>query len=75
MLAVTKGALYVCMKSSTLHTLYRAFTEAGGHWSTFVIWAKNTFTMGRSSPGVRVGMVVEYWRTPRGWRRYARKGI
>ena len=26
----------------------RAFREAGGHWSTFVIWAKNTFTMGRS---------------------------
>jgi DNA modification methylase len=48
MLAVTKGALYVCMSSSTLHTLHRAFTEAGGHWSTFVIWAKNTFTMGRS---------------------------
>ena len=24
------------------------FTEAGGHWSTFVIWAKNTFTLGRS---------------------------
>ena len=48
MLTVTKGALYVCMSSSTLHTLHRAFTEAGGHWSTFVIWAKNTFTMGRS---------------------------
>jgi len=24
------------------------FTEAGGHWSTFLIWAKNTFTMGRA---------------------------
>src|SRR5579885_2539275 len=48
MLAVTKGAIYICMSSSELHTLYRAFTEAGGHWSTFVIWAKNTFTMGRS---------------------------
>jgi len=48
MLAVTKGALYICMSSSELHTLYRAFTESGGHWSTFIIWAKNTFTMGRS---------------------------
>ncbi|MCL4783524.1 MAG: site-specific DNA-methyltransferase [Bryobacterales bacterium] len=48
LLAVTKGAIYICMSSSELHTLYRAFTEAGGHWSTFVIWAKNTFTMGRS---------------------------
>jgi DNA modification methylase len=47
-LAVSKGAVYICMSSSELHTLYKAFTEAGGHWSTFIIWAKNTFTMGRS---------------------------
>ena len=31
-----------------MHTLQKAFREAGGHWSTFVVWAKNTFTMGRS---------------------------
>jgi DNA modification methylase len=47
-LAVTKGAIYICMSSSELHTLEKAFREAGGHWSTFVIWAKNTFTLGRS---------------------------
>jgi hypothetical protein len=49
MLAVTKGAIYVCMSSSEIHTLQRVFREAGGHWSTFVVWAKNTFTMGRSN--------------------------
>ena len=48
LLSVTKGAIYICMSSSELHTLHKAFTEAGGHWSTFVIWAKNAFTMGRS---------------------------
>ena len=47
-LAVTKGAVYMCMSSSELHTLQSAFLEAGGHWSTFIIWAKNTFTLGRS---------------------------
>jgi DNA modification methylase len=47
-LAVTKGAIYVCMSSSELDTLQRAFREAGGKWSTFVIWAKHTFTLGRS---------------------------
>jgi DNA modification methylase len=47
-LTVTKGAVYVCMSSSELHTLQAAFSEAGGHWSTFVIWAKNRFTLGRS---------------------------
>jgi DNA modification methylase len=36
------------MSSSELHTLFQAFTEAGGHWSTFIIWAKNNFTLGRS---------------------------
>ena len=48
LLTVAKGAVYICMSSSELHTLEKAFREAGGHWSTFVIWAKNTFTMGRS---------------------------
>lgn len=48
LLAVCAGAVYICMSSSELHTLHRAFTEAGGHWSTFIIWAKNTFTLGRS---------------------------
>ena len=47
-LTVTKGAVYMCMSSSELDTLQKAFREAGGKWSTFVIWAKSTFTLGRS---------------------------
>ncbi len=46
--ASCKGAIYVAMSSSELDVLQSAFREAGGKWSTFVIWAKNTFTMGRS---------------------------
>ncbi len=48
MVKVCKGALYICMSSSELHTLHRAFADAGGKWSTFIIWGKNHFTMGRS---------------------------
>ena len=48
MLSVCKGAVYVCMSSSELDTLQSAFREAGGKWSTFLIWAKNTFTLGRA---------------------------
>jgi DNA modification methylase len=48
MLMFCKGAMYVCMSSSELHTLHAAFVKAGGKWSTFIIWAKNTFTMGRA---------------------------
>jgi DNA modification methylase len=47
-LSVTKGAIYICMSSSELDTLQKAFREAGGKWSTFVIWAKNAFTLGRA---------------------------
>lgn len=47
-LDMCKGACYVAMSSSELDTLRRAFIEAGGRWSTYIIWAKNHFTMGRS---------------------------
>jgi DNA modification methylase len=36
------------MGSSELDTLQAAFRAAGGHWSTFIIWAKHTFTLGQS---------------------------
>ena len=47
-MAHTRGAIYVAMSSSELDTLQAAFRATGGHWSTFIIWAKNTFTLGRS---------------------------
>ena len=48
LLMVTKGGCYVAMSSSELHTLQKAWLDAGGKWSTFIIWSKNTFTLGRS---------------------------
>ncbi len=48
MLARCSGAVYVAMSSSELDTLQSAFRAAGGKWSTFIIWAKNTFTLGRA---------------------------
>ena len=61
-LSVTKGGIYICMSSSELHTLYRAFTDAGGHWSTFVIWAKNHFTLGRSDYQRQYEPILYGWR-------------
>ncbi|HZV05587.1 MAG TPA: site-specific DNA-methyltransferase [Gemmataceae bacterium] len=61
-LAVTKGAVYICMSSSELHTLHTAFTEAGGHWSTFIIWAKNVFTMGRADYQRQYEPMLYGWR-------------
>ena len=61
-LRVTKGAVYMCMSSSELHTLQRAFTAAGGKWSTFVIWAKHTFTLGRADYQRQFEPILYGWR-------------
>jgi DNA modification methylase len=61
-LSVTKGAVYMCMSSSELHTLFKAFTDAGGHWSTFVVWAKHHFTLGRSDYQRMYEPILYGWR-------------
>jgi DNA modification methylase len=61
-LATTKGAVYISMSSSELHTLHQAFIDAGGHWSTFVIWAKHHFTMGRSDYQRQYEPILYGWR-------------
>lgn len=48
--------------SSELHTLQRAFIEAGGHWSTFLIWAKPAFTLGRSDYQRQYEPILYGWR-------------
>jgi DNA modification methylase len=67
-LAVTKGAVYVCMSSSELHALQRAFAAAGGKWSTFIIWAKHTFTLGRADYQRQYEPILYGW--PQGHDRY-----
>ena len=42
------GPHYICMSSSELDTLKRAYEESGGHWQSFIIWVKNTFTLSRA---------------------------
>jgi DNA modification methylase len=65
-LSVTKGACYICMSSSELHTLQKAFMTAGGKWSTFVIWAKHTFTLGRADYQRQYEPVLYGWREGQG---------
>ena len=61
-LTVTKGAVYVCMACAELDTLQKAFRQAGGHWSTFVIWAKNTFTLGRADYQRQYEAILYGWK-------------
>jgi DNA modification methylase len=61
-LQVTRGAVYVCMASAELHTLYSAFTRAGGHWSTFIIASKDRFTFGRSDYQRQYEAILYGWK-------------
>ena len=63
-----KGAIYICMSSSELHTLYNSFVESGGKWSSFIIWAKNTFTLGRSDYQRQYETILYGW--PQGAKHY-----
>ncbi len=62
LLEVTKGAVYIAMSSSELDTLQAAFRAAGGRWSTFIIWAKNTFTLGRADYQRQYEPILYGWR-------------
>ena len=44
----TKGGIYVCMGYSGINALRTAHEKAGGHFSTFIIWAKSSFTLGHA---------------------------
>lgn len=48
MMTYCEGAFYVFMSSSELVNLKEAFEEAGGHYQSIIVWAKNTFTLSRS---------------------------
>ena len=61
-LTSTDGAVYLAMSSSELHTLQKAFVTAGGHWSTFIIWAKDHFTLGRSDYQRQFEPILYGWR-------------
>jgi DNA modification methylase len=66
--AHTDGAVYICMSSSELRTLQAAFKSAGGHWSTFIIWAKDRFTLGRSDYQRQYEPILYGW--PEGVKRH-----
>jgi DNA modification methylase len=56
-----KGAEYICMSSSEIDTLKRAFTATGGHWQTFCVWVKNHFTLSRSDYQNTSEMILYGW--------------
>ncbi|MDP2431517.1 MAG: site-specific DNA-methyltransferase [Pseudomonadota bacterium] len=67
-LAHCQGAVYIAMSSSELDTLQSAFRAAGGKWSTFIIWAKNTFTLGHADYQRQFEPILYGW--PEGSKRH-----
>jgi DNA modification methylase len=47
-LAAVDGPVYICMSGKEWPLVSRVLAEEGGHWSTTIVWAKDTFTLGRS---------------------------
>ena len=62
LLAHCGGGIYVAMSSSELDVLQKAFRAAGGKWSTFIIWAKHTFTLGHADYQRQFEPILYGWR-------------
>lgn len=56
-----KGAYYVCMGNSQIHTLRNAFEQAGGHWQNYIIWVKNQFTITRGDYQHQYEVIMYGW--------------
>ncbi len=65
---VSSGPIYMCMSSGELHTLYSNFKKAGGVWSTYIIWSKHLFTLGRSDYQRQYEPILYGW--PQGGKHY-----
>ena len=48
LLAVTDGALYICMSAKELPLVSRVLAEEGAHWSDYIVWRKDRFVLGRA---------------------------
>ena len=46
MMQYCDSSFYICMGNKELRTLHTAFKATGGHFQSFLVWVKNTFTLG-----------------------------
>ena len=68
-LAVSKGAIYIFMSISEIGKLKDSFESNGGHWSTFIVWSKNHFALGRSDYQRQYEVALYGWKegSARNW--------
>ena len=58
---VCRGGIYICMSSTEMDSLKSAFEETGGHFQSFIIWVKNTFTLSRADFQSRYEPILYGW--------------
>ena len=56
------GAIYICMSCKELHNITKSFIEVGGHWSNYIIWKKNNFTLSRKDYNSKYEPILYGWR-------------
>jgi len=61
LMQVCNGVFYICIGNSQMHTLRNAFESQGGHWQTYIIWVKNTFTLSRSDYQHQYEVILYGW--------------
>lgn len=56
------GVFYVCMSCKEWATIMDLFQELGGHWSSTIIWNKNSFVLGRSDYHRKFEPILYGWK-------------
>lgn len=59
--AVNRGPVYICMSCKEWATVMGAFEEAGGHWSSTIIWNKSNFVLSRKDYHPKFEPIVYGW--------------
>jgi len=60
-LSVLDGAIYICMSAKEWASTRVAFLQAGGHWSSDIIWVKDRFVLGRKNYHSRYEALLYGW--------------
>ena len=56
------GGIYVCMSCKEWGNIMSVFEKLGGHWSSTIIWNKNSFVMGRQDYHRKFEPILYGWK-------------
>lgn len=63
----SNGAVYIFMSCFEIDSLKREFEALGGHVSTFIVWSKNHFAVGKSDYQRQYELILYGWKNDRYW--------